>query len=148
MNPLYPRVLYAKFDWNRLCGSGEDFKILSMYFWYFVIISHWLKVWPFRWTNLNPLLPRMLCAKYDCNWHSGSAEEDFLILSMYLSYFIIIFPCKWVWSFIPFSQGIFVPSLVEIGSVVLEKRMKMWKVNRQTNGQTVGQTDKLTELKA
>mgnify|MGYP003684357691 CR=1 FL=1 len=41
------------------------------------------------------------------------------------------------------------PSLVEIGPVVLEKKMKMWKVyrrtdrqtDRQTDGQTDGQTD-------
>ena len=29
---------------------------------------------------------------------------------------------------IPFTQGWFVPSLVEIDPVVLENRMKMWKV--------------------
>ena len=28
----------------------------------------------------------------------------------------------------PSTQGYFVPSLVEIGPVVLEKKMKMWKV--------------------
>ena len=31
-------------------------------------------------------------------------------------------------TWIPFTQGCFVPSLVEIGSVVLKKKMKMWKV--------------------
>ena len=31
-------------------------------------------------------------------------------------------------TWIPFTQGCFVPSLVEIGPVVLEKKMKMWKV--------------------
>ena len=31
-------------------------------------------------------------------------------------------------SWIPFTQGHFVPNLVEIGLVVLEKKMKMWKV--------------------
>ena len=36
----------------------------------------------------------------------------------------------------PFTQGCFVPSLVEIDQVVLEKKMKMWKVYRQTDGQT------------
>ena len=34
----------------------------------------------------------------------------------------------------PFTQGCFVPSLVEIGPVVLEKKMK----SLQTDGQTVG----------
>ena len=33
------------------------------------------------------------------------------------------------------------PSLVEIGPVVKEKKMKMWKVYRQTDGRTDGQTD-------
>ena len=31
-------------------------------------------------------------------------------------------------TWIPFTQGCFVPSLVEISPVVLEKKMKMWKV--------------------
>ena len=41
-------------------------------------------------------------------------------------------------TWIPFTQGCFVPSLVEIGPVVLEKRIKMWQVYRQTNGWTDG----------
>ena len=28
------------------------------------------------WTNLNPLHPRMLCAKFGWNWSRGSREED------------------------------------------------------------------------
>ena len=39
-------------------------------------------------------------------------------------------------TWIPFTQGYFVPSLVEIGPVVLENKMKMWKVNRWTDRQT------------
>ena len=46
----------------------EDFKTLSMYFPYFVFISPWKRVWPFIWTNLNPLHPRMFCANFDWNW--------------------------------------------------------------------------------
>ena len=37
---------------------------LSMYFRYFVMISPWKRAGPFIWTNLNPLHPRMLCAKF------------------------------------------------------------------------------------
>ena len=35
-----------------------------------------------------------------------------------------------VWPFIliPFTQGCFVPNVVEIGPVVLEKKMKMWNI--------------------
>ena len=77
LNPLYPRMLCAKFDWNWTGGSGEeDFLILSMYFSYFVIISPSKKVGPFIWTILNPLHPRMLCAKFGWYWPSGFGEED------------------------------------------------------------------------
>ena len=47
-----------------------------MYFHYFVIISPWKRAWPFIWTNLNSLHPRMFCAKFGWNWPSGSGEED------------------------------------------------------------------------
>ena len=47
-----------------------------MYFHYFVITSPWKRAGPFIWTNLNPLHPRMLCAKFGWNWLSGSGEED------------------------------------------------------------------------
>ena len=36
-------------------------------------------------------------------------------------------------TWIPFTQGCFVPSLVEIDQVVLEKKMKMWKVYNNNN---------------
>ena len=47
---------------------------------------------------------------------------------MYFHYFVIISPWKRVGpsfeqSWIPFTQGCFVPSLVEIGSVILEKKL-------------------------
>ena len=77
LNSLHPRMLCAKFGWNWLSGSGEeDFLISSMYFHYFVIISPWKRAEPSIWTNLNPLHPRMLCAKFGWNWPSGSGEED------------------------------------------------------------------------
>ena len=65
-----------------------------MYFHYFVIISPWKRTVPFIWTNLNPLHPRMLCAKFSWNWLSGPGEKDFIILSMYFHYFVIISPWK------------------------------------------------------
>ena len=60
-----------------LSGSGqEDFLISTMYFRYFVIIFPWKSAGSFIWTNLNPLYPRMLCAKFVWNWPSASGEED------------------------------------------------------------------------
>ena len=47
-----------------------------MYFHHFVIIYPWKRAGSFIWTNLNPLHPRMLCAKFGWNWPSGSGEED------------------------------------------------------------------------
>ena len=39
-------------------------------FFYFLIIE-WFSIW----TNLNPLHPRMLCAKFGWNWPIGSEED-------------------------------------------------------------------------
>ena len=93
---------------------------------HFVIISPWKRAGSFIWRNLNPLLPRMPCAKFGWNWFSGSGEEDFLILSMYFRYFIIISSWKRAGSFFWTklnSQGCVVPSLVKISSAVLEKKI-------------------------
>ena len=70
----------------------------------------------------------MPCTEFWKNWPSGSSEEDldFQISSMYFQYFIIISP------FVTDvalhlekveSQGCFVRSFVEIGLVVLEKKI-------------------------
>ena len=49
---------------------------------------------------------------------------------------------------LPFPQGCFVPSLVEIGPVVLEKKMKMWKVydNDNDDGQQTDFDQKNTHI--
>ena len=65
-----------------------------MYFHHFVIISPRKRAGPFIWTTLNPLHPRMLCAKFGRNWLRGSGEEDFLISSKYFHHFVIISPWK------------------------------------------------------
>ena len=70
----------------------------------------------------------------------------FEISSLYFRYLTIISPWKrrgplFKQTWILFTQGYFVSSLVEIGPVVLEKKMKIWKVYRQTDGRTDRQTD-------
>ena len=87
-------------------------KISSMYFCYFVINSPWKRAWPLIWKNLNPLNPRMLCAKYGWIWLSGSGREDFLnfVNWKYFHYFVIISPWKragpsFKQTWIPFTQG-------------------------------------------
>ena len=56
--------------------------------------------WFLIWTNLNPLHPRVLCAKIGLNWPRSSGEENFEISSMYFRYLVIKSPWKWVWPFI------------------------------------------------
>ena len=61
--------------------------------------------------------------------------DEFLLICCYL-------PIKRVWPFIctnlnPFTQGCLMPSLVEICWVVQKKRMKLWKVYRLKDRQTV-----------
>ena len=71
---------------------------------------------------------------------------------MYFRYFVIISPWKrcdpsFEQTWIPFTQGGIVLRLVEIGPVVLEKKMKMWKVyakfkandNDDNDGQRTGE---------
>jgi hypothetical protein len=92
------------------------------------------------WKGPGPLyvnIPRMICTKFEWN-STSSSRKDFQNLSLYFYIFTIISPWKLsitiIWSvWIPFNQGCFLPCLVEIGMVVLEKKLKMWKVYRQTN---------------
>ena len=44
-------------------------------FYIFVITSPLKRTWPFIWTNLNPLHPRIICTKFDWFWLAGSGEE-------------------------------------------------------------------------
>ena len=105
LNPLQPRMHYAKLVWN-----WPSYSCL-----YFCL-----------WTNLNTLHPRMLCANFSWNWLGGSGEDVFL--SMYFLYFILSPFGKgcgpsFEQTYITFTWGCFVPSLVEIGSVVREKKI-------------------------
>ena len=70
------------------------------------------------------------------NWLGDSGEINFLVLSMYFHYFVIISPWKragpFIWTNLnPFTQGCFLPSLVVIG----KKKMNMWKVYDNDDGQ-------------
>ena len=54
-------------------------------------------------------------------------------------------------TWIPFTEGCFVSSLIEIGPVVLEKKVEMWKVSRRTDNrwpEKLTWTFSLDELKS
>ena len=58
-------------------------------FHYFVIISPWKRLGPFIWTNLNPLHPCMLCAKFRCKltqWFSRRFFNFVNVISLFRSY--------------------------------------------------------------
>ena len=81
-------------------------------------------------TNLNSLYPRIVFANLGWNSAGCSGEEDFKILSIYFRYFLNIPNVKvhdptCEQTLIPFTQRGFVPSLVEIDLVILEKKMKI-----------------------
>ena len=67
---------------------------------------------------LSPLHPRMLWAKFRCNWLIGSGEEEFKISSIYLLlcyYLSLERAWLFIWrNWIPFTQKCFLPSLVQI----------------------------------
>ena len=65
-----------------------------MFFCNFAIITPWKKEGPFIWTNLYFLHPKVVCDKFGWKWPNVSGEEDFLISSIYLGYFVIISPWK------------------------------------------------------
>jgi hypothetical protein len=63
------------------------------HFYIFVIISPLKRTWPFTWTNLNSLHPRVICTKFDWIWPAGSGE-DFKKFSVYFYSFAIISPWR------------------------------------------------------
>jgi hypothetical protein len=100
------------------------------HFYIFVIISPLKKTWPFIWTNLNSLHPSIICIKFDWIWYAGSGEEDFYTFQCNFTLSLLsplgegLFP-SFEQTYIPFTQEWFVPTLVKIGLVVLEKKSKM-----------------------
>ena len=107
------------------------FKITSMYFSYFNIFFPWTRTGPFIWTNLNPLLKGMLCAKFGpiepLQW---SRRRLFLYFRQSINPFSLLSPLgkgkepSFEQTWIPFTQGCFVPSLVEIDRVIGRRRQK------------------------
>ena len=105
-----------------------------------LIISPRKKVGPFIWTNLKPLHKGALC-KVWLKFSQWFWRRRFLISSKYYMLFHIYLPLEkggtpHLKNLNPFTKGCFVPNLVEIGPVVLEKKSKIGKVYRHTDGQT------------
>ena len=69
------------------------------------------RVWPFIWTNLNPLHQWLLSAKFGWNWTSGSGVVNvFSLLSPFEDGCGPSFAQTWI----PNTKGCLVPRMVEI----------------------------------
>ena len=91
--------------------------------WETVPISKHMK-WPLISTNLSPLHPTMLCAKFGWNWPNGFCEDFYISLFRYylpLEKGVVLYLNKQ--ESITITQGCFVLSLIEISPVALEKKM-------------------------
>ena len=137
-------MLCAKFGWNWLSGSGEeDFFISWMYFYHFVIISPLKGRGPLFKKNLIPFTQWCFVLSLVEIGPGVLEKKIFKFVNLFL-----LFP-----NYLPFGKAMALhlkklesplprdTNLVKIGPVVLEKKMKMWKVYRQTDGRTDGQTD-------
>jgi hypothetical protein len=88
--------------------------------------------------NLNLQYVTKVWCKSELFWPSGS-WEDFWITPPYLCIFVIISPWRgsgplFGQTCIPFTQGRFVPSLIEIGKLVLKKIFKHYFQYHMLNG--------------
>ena len=140
LKPLHPRILCPKLHWNWLSGSGEeDFFNLSMY----IAIPHLSSLGKGHGPSFEKLefptpkddLPLIWLKLDQWFWRSR-----FFKFSIYFRNFAIISPLirakPFIWTNLnPFHLRMLMPSMVEIGPLVLEK-MKMWKVYNNNRQQT------------
>ena len=72
--------------------------------------------------NLSSFHTKIHNAKFGSICTSGPGEDNYWILLMYLRYFIVITNWKVAVYLNTLTQGCFVPSLLEIGTLVLKRR--------------------------
>ena len=130
---IYPslKVVRAKFGWKLHTGSGENF--FANFVNVFSLFCNHIPLEKWGALQLNNIIyppPRDDLCQVWLILSQWFWRRRFLKLSMYFRYFVFISTWKRPESFIwiPIIQGCFAPSLVEIGPVVLENKMKMWKV--------------------
>ena len=89
VSPSSKGMLSANFvrNWPTASGKEDFLNWVRNIFCYFAIISHWKRMWPFIWTNLNPIHPRTPCSKFGWklvqwfwpmfmdSWNVGSSLE-------------------------------------------------------------------------
>ena len=130
LNHLNTRMFCAKFDWKWPSGSREEDVFLLFHNYLPVEKGVALYLKKIEFPSSKNALCQVFLKLDQCFWR----RFFFLKFSMYLYYFTSISPLRRAWSFIwtnlnpwvPFTQGCSVPSLVEIGSVVLDKKFSIF----------------------
>ena len=125
LNLIHPKMLCTKFGWNCPIGSGVKFLNFVNIFFTISLLSTLGKgrcpSFEQTWIPFTHIALRQVWLKF----RPCGSGEDLKILLKNFRYIKIIFPWKraepiiWKKTWIPFTQGYFVPSLVEIGPVVL-----------------------------
>jgi hypothetical protein len=114
---------HVNFSFPSSVVLGKIFKWPFPIFTFLWLSPFWRRsTWPFIWTNLSPLYPRIICTKL--------RREDFLNCSVCFYSFATISPWRRASpsfeNLDPLSplEGWFVSSMVKIGPVVFEKIFK------------------------
>ena len=113
--------------WLKLAQWSLERKIFKYFEWKLPFRSSWRRTWPFIWTNLNSPNPSKLCASL-VEIGRVVLERKIFQYFQYNFTFSLLYPLgkggpwlehTWILSI----QGCFVLKLVEIGPVVLEKKI-------------------------
>ena len=117
------RILNLKYSWCVfIIVISWTIQHLGCYHWWLLALGHvWLLVAQWFWRRFLNFNDEFLqfCLLSPLEKGRGSS-----------------FVQTWISS----TQGCFVPSLVEIGWVVVKEKMKMWKIYKQTDRRTDGKT--------
>ena len=120
-------MLCAKFGWNWPSGYWEeDFFLFRQCI---LAIYHPLEKSGTLHLNKPESPSPKNCAKYGWNWTSCSGEDFVNVILLFRNYLPLEKGGPLIWTNLNlFTKGCFVLSLVEIGPVVMEKKIKIWKV--------------------
>ena len=80
----------------------------QQYFHYFILFEKGAP--PPLYISLNPLNPRMICAKFCWNWRNGSGEDFQMLITHFhysrsLSFEQAAMAAQWVRAFVPQAEG-------------------------------------------
>ena len=120
-----PKTKQNKRPMGHIAHLRKQFKSINTYDYIITLIKrrkkpiiNFIRIYFFFiWRNLNLLHPKMLCAEIGWNWLSGSGEDFFNFVNV-ISRFRNYLPFEragfsFEQTYIPFTQGCFVPSLVQ-----------------------------------